>query len=122
MRVNRFSLALLRLFRRPLPEIFGEAFMTPLGASTEWRWRGYRNSTVEIDGRAIESVSGGGHWGGGVFIHARDQARIGLMMQRRGSWGGPRSTGLTTRGSAAAACRLRGGCCGATARSGRRSS
>jgi CubicO group peptidase (beta-lactamase class C family) len=87
VRVNRFSLALLRLFRRPLPEIFREAFMTPLGASTEWRWRGYRNSTIAVDGQAIESVSGGGHWGGGVFIHARDQARIGLMMQRRGRWG-----------------------------------
>src|SRR5216684_3120775 len=87
VRVNRFSLALLRLFRRPLPEVFRAAFMTPLGASPDWRWRGYRNSTIEIDGRAIESVSGGGHWGGGVFIHARDQARIGLMMQRRGRWG-----------------------------------
>src|SRR5262249_34551410 len=30
--------------------------------------------------------SGGGHWGGGVFIHARDQARIGLMMLRQGRW------------------------------------
>jgi CubicO group peptidase (beta-lactamase class C family) len=87
VRVNRFSLALLRLFRRPLPEIFRDAFMTPLGASRDWRWRGYRNSTIEIDGTPVESVSGGGHWGGGVFIHARDQARIGLMMQRRGLWG-----------------------------------
>jgi CubicO group peptidase (beta-lactamase class C family) len=87
VRVNRFSLALLRLFREELPEVFRAAFMTPLGASPDWRWRGYRNSTIEIDGRTIESVSGGGHWGGGVFIHARDQARIGLMMQRRGRWG-----------------------------------
>ncbi len=87
VRVNRFSLALLRLFREKLPEVFRAAFMAPLGASPDWRWRGYRNSTIEIDGRAIESVSGGGHWGGGVFIHARDQARIGLMMQRRGRWG-----------------------------------
>jgi len=90
VRVNRFSLALLRLFRRPLPEIFRDAFMTPLGASRDWRWRGYRNSTIEVDGNPIESVSGGGHWGGGVFIHARDQARIGLMMQRRGRWAGKR--------------------------------
>jgi len=64
--------------------------MTPLGASRDWRWRGYRNSTIEVDGNPIESVSGGGHWGGGVFIHARDQARIGLMMQRRGRWAGKR--------------------------------
>ena len=90
VRVNRFSLALLRLFRRPLPEVFRDAFMTPLGASGDWRWRGYRNSTIEVDGNPIESVSGGGHWGGGIFIHARDQARIGLMMQRRGRWAGKR--------------------------------
>ena len=53
----------------------------------DWQWHGYRNSFVEIDGRRIQSVSGGGHWGGGVFIHARDQARLGLLMLRRGSWG-----------------------------------
>jgi CubicO group peptidase (beta-lactamase class C family) len=34
-------------------------------------------------------VSGGGHWGGGVFIHARDQARLGLLL-RRGLWDGRR--------------------------------
>jgi CubicO group peptidase (beta-lactamase class C family) len=32
-------------------------------------------------------VSGGGHWGGGVFISARDQARIGLLLLNRGMWG-----------------------------------
>jgi CubicO group peptidase (beta-lactamase class C family) len=30
------------------------------------------------------------HWGGGVFIHAEDQARIGLMMLARGQWAGRR--------------------------------
>ncbi len=86
VRVNRLALSLLRLFRRPLPEIFAEAFMAPIGASRDWRWHGYRNSWIEIDGRRMQSVSGGGHWGGGVFIHARDQARIGLLMLRRGLW------------------------------------
>jgi CubicO group peptidase (beta-lactamase class C family) len=38
----------------------------------------------------IESVSGGTHWGGGVLIHAEDQARIGLLMLRRGEWNGKR--------------------------------
>lgn len=32
-------------------------------------------------------MSGGGHWGGGMFIHAEDLARIGLMMARGGAWG-----------------------------------
>jgi CubicO group peptidase (beta-lactamase class C family) len=84
VRVNRLALALLRLFRRPLPEVFAERIMRPIGASDRWSWQGYRTSMVEIDGRTIESVSGGSHWGGGVAIHAEDQARIGMLMLRRG--------------------------------------
>ncbi len=88
VRVNRLSLALLRRFRRPLPEVFRERIMQPIGASSDWSWHGYRTSQVEIDGRMVESVSGGSHWGGGVLIHAEDQARIGLLMLNRGAWAG----------------------------------
>ena len=90
VRVNRLSLALLRLWRLPLREVFRGLVMDPIGASRDWDWAGYRNSWVEIDGRRMQSVSGGSHWGGGVFIHARDQARIGLMLLRRGIWGSHR--------------------------------
>jgi CubicO group peptidase (beta-lactamase class C family) len=90
VRVNRLSLALLRRFRRPLPEVFAERIMDPIGASREWSWHGYSTSSVEIDGRSVESVSGGTHWGGGMLIHAEDQARIGLLMLRRGEWQGKR--------------------------------
>jgi|SRR5271166_4271683 len=86
VRVNRLALALLRRLRRPLPEVFAERIMRPIGASDDWSWHGYRTSLVEIDGRMIESVSGGTHWGGGVAIHAEDQARIGLLMLHRGMW------------------------------------
>ena len=88
VRVNRLSLALLHRFRRPLPEVFAERIMRPIGASDDWRWHGYRTSMVEIDGRMIESVSGGSHWGGGVEIHAEDQARTGLLMLQCGEWNG----------------------------------
>jgi CubicO group peptidase (beta-lactamase class C family) len=87
VRVNRLSLALLRRFRRPLPEVFAERIMRPIGASNDWRWHGYRTSLVEIDGRMIESVAGGSHWGGGIEIHAQDQARIGQLMLQGGRWG-----------------------------------
>lgn len=90
VRVNRLSLALLCLWRRPLPEVFREFVMEPIGASPDWGWHGYRNSYVEIDGRRMQSVPGGSHWGGGVRIHARDQARIGLLMLRGGEWNGQR--------------------------------
>ena len=78
VRINRLALALLRVWRRPLPEVFRELVMEPIGASPDWEWHGYRNSWVEIGGERVQSVSGGGHWGGGAFISARDQARIGL--------------------------------------------
>jgi CubicO group peptidase (beta-lactamase class C family) len=90
VRVNRLALALLRRFRLPLPEVFAERIMQPIGASSDWRWHGYRTSSVEIDGRMIESVAGGSHWGGGIEIHAEDQARIGQLMLHRGDWNGER--------------------------------
>ncbi|MDB5591545.1 serine hydrolase [Enterovirga sp.] len=90
VRVNRLALSLLRVFRQPLPEVFAERLMYPIGASETWRWEGYRNASVEVDGRPMLSVPGGGHWGGGVFIHAEDQARIGLLAARDGVWGGRR--------------------------------
>ncbi len=90
VRVNRLSLALLRRFRRPLPEVFAERIMQPIGASADWSWHGYATSTVDVGGQRIESVAGGTHWGGGMRIHAEDQARIGLLMLRRGDWAGRR--------------------------------
>lgn len=45
--------------------------MDPIGASTSWRCYGYDNSWVVIDGAAVESVSGGGLWGGAVERAAR---------------------------------------------------
>ena len=90
VRVNRLALALLRLWRRPLPEVFRELVMDPIGVSPDWEWHGYRNSYIELDGKRVQSVSGGSHWGGGVFIHARDQARIGLLLLRGGVWEGKR--------------------------------
>ena len=54
VRVNRLSLALLRRFRRPLPEVFAERIMQPIGASSDWSLARLRNSSVEIDGRMME--------------------------------------------------------------------
>jgi CubicO group peptidase (beta-lactamase class C family) len=91
VRVNRLSLALLRRFGRPLPEVFAERIMRPIGASADWSWHGYETSWVEVPGHGrVQSVSGGGHWGGGVFIHAEDQARIGLLASQDGVWEGRR--------------------------------
>lgn len=87
VRVNLLALAGLNVWRRPLPQVLRERVMDPIGASRTWRWHGYRNSWVNIDGQMMQSVSGGGHWGGGMYISARDQARFGLFTLRRGRWG-----------------------------------
>lgn len=88
VRVNLLSYCLMRRFGRPLPEVLRERIMDPIGASSDWQWHGYRNSWVEIDGRRMQSVSGGAHWGGGMFISTRDHARVGLLVARRGNWNG----------------------------------
>jgi CubicO group peptidase (beta-lactamase class C family) len=88
VRVNRLSRSLMQVFRRPLPEVLGERLMVPLGASDGWSWAGYDNAWEEIDGRRIQGVPGGTHWGGGLYIGARDQARLGLLMLNNGRWGG----------------------------------
>jgi CubicO group peptidase (beta-lactamase class C family) len=57
-----------------------------IGASNTWRWHGYSNSWILMDGVMVQSVSGGGHWGGGMMISARNLARFGLLTLRRGKW------------------------------------
>jgi CubicO group peptidase (beta-lactamase class C family) len=87
VRVNLLALAALNVWRRPLPEVLKEHVMDPIGASPSWRWLGYDNSWVVMDGRLVQSVSGGAHWGGGMWISARDMARFGYLTLRRGRWG-----------------------------------
>lgn len=87
VRVNAFALALTYLWKRPLPEVLRHYVMDPIGASDRWHWEGYRNSWVTIGGKRIQVVPGGGHWGGGMFISARDMARMGLLGLRNGRWG-----------------------------------
>jgi CubicO group peptidase (beta-lactamase class C family) len=87
VRVNLLALAATNVWRRPLPEVLREEVMDPIGASPTWRWVGYENSWILLDGRPVQAVSGGGHWGGGMFISARDLARFGYLTLRRGRWG-----------------------------------
>jgi CubicO group peptidase (beta-lactamase class C family) len=86
VRVNAMSLAALQVWRRPLPAVLNEMVMEPIGASSTWRWYGYENSWVDIDGQKVQSVSGGGHWGGGMFINAYDMARFGYLFLHNGKW------------------------------------
>ncbi len=80
VRINQLSLALLHLFGRALPEVFRENIMQPIGASDDWRWVGYDNSWIDLNGKRVQSVPGGTHWGGGMSIGSHDQARVGQLL------------------------------------------
>ncbi len=81
VRINQLALALLHLFRRPLAEVFLDRLLRPLGGGAGFAWRGYDDAWVDLPGVGrVPSVPGGSHWGGGVSISARDQARIGQLV------------------------------------------
>ncbi len=88
VRVNALALAATSVWRKPLPQVLKQYIMDPIGASNTWRWTGYRNAWIVLDGQPVQSVSGGGHWGGGMVINAYDMARFGLLTLNRGNWNG----------------------------------
>lgn len=86
VRINRLALSLLRVWKRPLPDVLQTEVMNSIGASKDWRWIPYPNANAEVDGKMLPSVSGGTRWGGGLWISAEDEARFGLLFLNRGKW------------------------------------
>jgi CubicO group peptidase (beta-lactamase class C family) len=87
VRINRFAQSLLRVFKKPVPEVFRDEVMNVVGASNTWRWVPYHNSYVDVEGKRMASVSGGTRWGGGMWIDSWDMARFGYLWLRGGKWG-----------------------------------
>lgn len=85
--MNLTALALTTLLRQPLPDVLRERVMAPIGASSSWSWHGYANSFTDVGGSRVPVVSGGAHWGGGLWISALDLARLGHLCLRGGQWG-----------------------------------
>jgi len=79
VRINLLTLALTVLLQTPLDDVLRQAILDPLGASQTWSWHGYSNSKVAVGGKELPVVSGGAHWGGGLFISARDLAQVGQL-------------------------------------------
>lgn len=88
VRVNLLAYSLLQVWRAPLPQILKKHIMDPIGASTTWRWFGYDHAWTNVDGIKMQSVTGGGHSGGGVFVSTLDQARFGYLFLKNGHWQG----------------------------------
>lgn len=88
VRINQFALVLMHLFQRALPDVLDQHIMQPLKLAkasgndhtSGWHWHGYDNSWVDIAGSSIQSVPGGGHWGGGMVISAEAQAAIAKLV------------------------------------------
>lgn len=87
VRVNVLALAAQHVLRRPLPVVLRDEIMLPIGASPTWRWHGYDNAWLDLDGQRMQASTGGGHWGGGLVIGTLDLARFGLLCARDGRWG-----------------------------------
>jgi len=79
VRVNLLCLALTALCGRSLPSVLAESVMAPLGGTETWSWHGYRDSHLELGGERAPVVSGGAHWGGGLWMSAADLALIGRL-------------------------------------------
>ena len=86
VRVNVLALAAMNIWRKPLPAVLKENLMDKIDASGTWRWLGYENSWVVMDAVPMQAVSGGSHWGGGLYINAYDQARFGYLTMNKGKW------------------------------------
>jgi CubicO group peptidase (beta-lactamase class C family) len=86
VRVNLLAYSLLQVWRKPLPQVLKEKIMDPIGASSTWRWFGSDNAWVDLDGLKMQSVTGGGHSGGGMFINTLDMAKFGLLFENNGKW------------------------------------
>ena len=104
VRVNALGLAVLHVWREPLPEVLRREVMDPIGATPTWQWHAYDNATVAIDGKPMASVPGGAHWGGGLWISSMDHARFAHLMLARGRWNGTRLLSDTWIQQALAPC------------------
>lgn len=80
VRINQLSLALMHLVKQPLPDFFRQRILAPCACADAFRWDGYAQGVSCVGGVPMLSVPGGSHWGGGVSISARDQARIAQMI------------------------------------------
>ena len=85
-RVNVLALSSLHVLKQPLPDVLKTSIMDPIGASSTWHWEAYNNAWVEIDGKRMKSITGGGHFGGGMFISAYHLARFGYLFLNNGRW------------------------------------
>lgn len=81
VRTNLLSLALTHVHGRCLADVLRDRVLGPIGATSAWSWRGLHQMRT-LGG--VPVVTGGSHWGGGLWMSARDLARFGRLHLRDG--------------------------------------
>ncbi|WP_320668954.1 serine hydrolase domain-containing protein [Patulibacter defluvii] len=108
VRTNLLSLALTHLHGRGAAEVLGERLLAPIGVADGWRWHGLdQMRTTLADGRRVPVVTGGSHWGGGLWLTASELALLGLLVLAGGRWGDDRLLSERWRALALEPCPLR---------------
>ena len=91
VRTNLLALSLTQLHGGELDDVLRRRVMEPIGAGSGWSWRGLHHMRTRLpDGSETAVVTGGSHWGGGLWASARDLALFGLLHLRKGVWEGRR--------------------------------
>jgi CubicO group peptidase (beta-lactamase class C family) len=80
IRTNLLSLSLTRLLGRSVGDVLRERVLDPIGAGEGVTWRGLHG--MQEDGVTV--CTGGSHWGGGLWMSARQLLRFGLLHLRGG--------------------------------------
>ncbi len=89
VRVNLLAFILTAAFGEELPAVLQREVLDPIGVGTDWEWGAYRNARLTIPGgEELRSVSGGGHWGGGLVMSSLDLLRFGRLCLGHGTWHG----------------------------------
>ncbi|MCM2477824.1 serine hydrolase [Rhizobium sp. CG5] len=106
IRVNALCLALTCVFETSLRDVlrsrFPEAF-----AGVDWDWNGYPpETTVDISGRSVPVVVGGGHWGGGIVTSVMQDAALGELVVGSGLYNGRRIISGSALGTLLSPCAL----------------
>lgn len=105
-RVNVLCLALTRLFGCALPEVLAKAH--PAFADRKsWAWDGFgAASSIDLGGRPVEVVVGGGHWGGGLVATLDHHLALGVTVRDGGKWNGQRVISSEALAALLTPCRL----------------
>lgn len=105
-RVNALCLALTLSFGSSLADVLA-AHLPPFADRRVWHWEGYGAETaMTLQGRTLNVVVGGGHWGGGLATGVERDLCLGRLVAGGGVLDGKRVLSAAALGILLAPCPL----------------